>query len=195
MNVLKKMFSVTLFIASLLGSELAQANCYRYVSNYDLFRAIKNDDYYTFTDWLYSYPDLNIRNSQGRTPLMVAAQYKNYRFYNMLLDAGAHRYLVDYAGKTAANILYKAERPVVVTTSSSGGDVLTSVGVGLAAGLCAYALSGSDVSVGVRYDYAPYDYAPSVVNYESPLYGYCPSCGISLHYSAYCDCCYRGRYY
>lgn len=57
----------------------------------------------TRVEWVLGIgPDVNLRDSDGKTPLMVAARYGTDEAVQKLLDAGAYSAAVDKAGLTAA---------------------------------------------------------------------------------------------
>ncbi len=179
--------SVVLSLSNVIDSHYYNHNSY-YFSNRDVFRIIETKDERGFAQWLRTYPDVNIRNNQGQTPLMVAARLQHRLFVERLLDAGALKYLIDDYGMTARDYALQAERSVSYVSSNVGSDIATAVVAGAAIGLCAYGLyswlSDSDVNLSVNYN-----------SYDHNYYNGCPVChgyvGYTTDpYALYCSDCY-----
>lgn len=175
-----------------------------YYSDREVFRMIEAKDERGFNDWLRTLPDVNIRNFDGQTPLVVAARLQHRTFVQRLLDAGANRYLVDRWGKTARDYALEVEKPYgcnqsCSSSSSTAADVVGAVVAGAAVGVCAYALYSllsDDCDTSVAVIPVPVAY-PSYSYYNSDsYYNRCSVCRGYIGYtcdplSIYCSTCYK----
>ena len=105
-----------------------------YFSDSEVFSIVERQNNHNFDRWLSTYPNVNIFNSYGQTPLMIAAKKQNRYFTQRLLDAGAYRYYVDCFGKTARDYALESEY------SYCAPSVVDAVIAGAAVGACAYVL-------------------------------------------------------
>lgn len=183
----QKLFSVCLFLFSFVSnSHIVQSSYHsHYFSNAEVFRLIRTKDEYRFNQWMRTYPEVNIFNECGQTPLMIAAQLQHFSFVTRLLDAGALRHYVDCFGYTARDYALRAENRQISSPDLLGA-VSTGIVVGALVGLAAYALSDADVVA--RYDVAYQDHNDS--------YDYCMKCHCYMCYTVdpqelYCNSCYH----
>jgi len=189
----KRQLLPILFFCSTISLSFTTVQPYyqRYFSNHEVFQIIRTNNRFQFDEWMRLYPQVNIYNEYGQTPLMIAAQLQHNYFIQRLLDAGAYRSSVDNFGKTARDYALQAEG-YYVSPSSNSSDALTAVGVGAAFGLCAYVayelckeIDDSTVTVSYNYNGRSYN-----------TYEYCTKCNYCFDYTTdpqklYCNSCYR----
>lgn len=193
-----KIFSGLLFFTSFLFNSNIVQSSYRshYFSNWEVFHIVETKDERGFDLWMSTRPQVNIFNAHNQTPLMIAAQIQHASFVTRLLNAGACKSYVDNFGKTARDYALIAEnyyyKPLTtVSSSNESSSFWSAVGVGVAAGLCTYALcalcedAAKDSDCFVSFDNSRYDYCTKCSSYfgytVDPLALYCSSC-----YRAYC---------
>lgn len=145
-----------------------------YFSSEQVFDMVLYNDVYGIELWLRNYPYVDIRNYAGQTPFMLAVRLQHYSIAKLLLLAGANRYATDDMGRNAYGYAYDYYHTGYCNQTPPSLDastVLTSLGIGVAAGLVAYAINNSNTEK-----------------------GYCPGCGMTRYVgeSMYCDsCCAR----
>ena len=187
----KRSFSSTLFFLSAITLSFTTVQSY-YFSNYEVFKIIKKNDSIGFDQWMRTYPNVNIFNKYGQTPLMIAAKNHNDYFIQSLINSGARKHYIDDFGYTAID--YAKSVDTLHTKSSQAhssytNSTLAALGVGIAAGILTYGicelLSDSDASI--SYTYSSPDYYVD---------NYCTKCDRYIRYTKdrdklYCNNCYN----